>query len=70
MEDGQMAIFRDEVTIKDFEGQIVTPKIDHVTWDAEASESGAFYHMPKKLPRPTVIRNIIDKHVSADNICF
>ncbi|MDA1353139.1 MAG: glutamine--fructose-6-phosphate transaminase (isomerizing) [bacterium] len=69
LEDGHMAIVtQDDVTLTDFEGKAVEMKVEQVTWNAEASEKSGFDHfMLKEIhEQPTVVRRIIDKHVSVD----
>ncbi|PYP85147.1 MAG: glutamine--fructose-6-phosphate transaminase (isomerizing) [Blastocatellia bacterium AA13] len=65
--DGEIAVLtRDGVTVTDFEGATITPKIEHITWDPIMAEKGGFKHyMLKEIyEQPRAVRDTIVGRVS------
>lgn len=65
--DGEIAtLTRTGVTVCDFEGTMVTPNIQHITWDPIMAEKGGFKHyMLKEIyEQPRAVRDTITGRVS------
>ncbi|MBI3650654.1 MAG: glutamine--fructose-6-phosphate transaminase (isomerizing) [Acidobacteria bacterium] len=65
--DGEMAIVtRAGVTVTDFEGNSITPHVQHITWDPIMAEKGGFKHyMLKEIyEQPRAIRDTVLGRVS------
>ena len=68
--DGEIAVLtRDGVTVTDFEGEMITPRIEHITWDPIMAEKGGFKHyMLKEIyEQPRAVRDTIAGRVSQEN---
>ncbi len=60
LHDGDMALItRNEVTLTDFDGQVLRREASTIDWDAEAAEKGGYPHyMLKEIyEQPTVLQN-------------
>jgi glutamine---fructose-6-phosphate transaminase (isomerizing) len=65
--DGEIAVLtREGVTVTDFEGNSVTPKVQRITWDPIMAEKGGFKHyMLKEIyEQPRAVRDTIVGRVS------
>ena len=65
--DGEIAVLtREGVGVTDFEGNAVTPNIQHITWDPIMAEKGGFKHyMLKEIyEQPRAVRDTIVGRVS------
>jgi glucosamine--fructose-6-phosphate aminotransferase (isomerizing) len=65
--DGEIAVLtREGVAVTDFEGNAVTPNIQHITWDPIMAEKGGFKHyMLKEIyEQPRAVRDTIVGRVS------
>ncbi|MGH9823301.1 MAG: glutamine--fructose-6-phosphate transaminase (isomerizing), partial [Blastocatellia bacterium] len=65
--DGEIAtLTRKGVTVCDFEGNLVTPNVQHITWDPIMAEKGGFKHyMLKEIyEQPRAVRDTITGRVS------
>jgi glucosamine--fructose-6-phosphate aminotransferase (isomerizing) len=66
--DGEIAVLtRGGVTVTDFEGNLVTPDVQRITWDPILAEKGGFKHyMLKEIyEQPRAVRDTVMGRVSA-----
>ncbi|HET9532604.1 MAG TPA: glutamine--fructose-6-phosphate transaminase (isomerizing), partial [Blastocatellia bacterium] len=66
--DGEIAVLtRGGVTVTDFEGNLVTPNVQRITWDPIMAEKGGFKHyMLKEIyEQPRAVRDTVMGRVSA-----
>ncbi len=67
--DKEIAILtRDSVRVTDFEGNVVEPKQQRITWDPIAAEKGGFKHFMLKeiYEQPRAVRDTVQGRVSLD----
>src|SRR5262249_8130594 len=65
--DGEMAVLtREGVNVTDFEGNLVAPNVQHITWDPIMTEKGGFKHyMLKEIyEQPGAVRDTVVGRVS------
>lgn len=70
MDDDEIAIIeKQNVTIRKIGGEVITKKVNHISWDAIMQEKGGYDHFMLKeiYEQPAVIRNIISKYINSDN---
>jgi glucosamine--fructose-6-phosphate aminotransferase (isomerizing) len=61
-------ITKDSVKVTDFEGNLVEPKLQRITWDPIAAEKGGFKHFMLKeiYEQPRAIRDTVSGRISLD----
>ncbi len=67
--DKEIAVLtRDSVRVTDFEGNVVEPKQQRITWDPIAAEKGGFKHFMLKeiYEQPRAVRDTVQGRVSLD----
>src|SRR3954464_3012552 len=67
--DGEMAILtKDAVRVTDFEGNVVEPEQQRITWDPIQAEKGGFKHFMLKeiYEQPRAVRDTVQGRVSLD----
>jgi hypothetical protein len=68
--DGEMAtLTRSGAEVTDFEGNVVTPKVQRITWDPIMAEKGGFKHFMLKeiYEQPRAVRETLQGRVSLDS---
>src|SRR3954464_14712925 len=68
--DGEIAVLtRDAVRVTDFEGNVVEPVQQRITWDPIMAEKGGFKHFMLKeiYEQPRAVRDTVQGRVSLDN---
>lgn len=68
--DGEIAVLtREGAEVTDFEGNVITPKVQRITWDPIMAEKGGFKHFMLKeiYEQPRAVRETVQGRVSLDS---
>jgi glutamine---fructose-6-phosphate transaminase (isomerizing) len=68
--DGEIAtLTRDGAVVTGFDGEVITPKVQRITWDPIMAEKGGFKHFMLKeiFEQPRAVRETVEGRVSLDS---